>query len=544
MAIEATYKDFQLQMNRMAGSKKASNILLDFEAASDKIKKDIMPEMSKYLDKKNENKDEESKLHKKSDLKDEKNRYRKMLQDVYYKSDFSVAGYDNPDDFIEEMVEEICGYSVLAQAFEDPDVDDIFCLGWDKIFIEKNGENEIYTYNDRFVEALVVDEEGNPIYKQNEFGKYETNDFGEKIQLTQSVPMQVTFRSPKHYKDFIERVLRLTSKQVNQGNHKIVDAEYYEDRICVTDKTVSPVDLSMTIRKHREEHITLDEVRNHGVLNQEIQELLGLFIAGESNIIYAGITGSGKTTSLRALLDYYVARLNKRMLVAEDTQELFPTNPHTLELVTSVTNDPLTNVSLRDLIITALRLKPKYIVVGEVRGPEAEAAVEAMETGHSTLFTMHGGNPWNIINRLVNKYLTQMPSLSIDVVERIIGSSVDYICIQDAIPGIGRRITSITEVTYDFITGRVILIPIYEFDFSTQNFTHINNISPIKANKMMRRGIPYAKFEGLVRESEEVYYKDLIEFKSKNEKKVVSPLNQEVSTLNDSYQIDDDEDNF
>ena len=123
---------------------------------------------------------------------------------------------------------------------------------------------------------------------------------------------------------------------------------------------------------------------------------------------------------------------------------------------------------------------------------EAEAAVEAMATGHSTHFTMHAGVPIDAVNRLVTKYLMMMPSLGIDVVERIIGSAVDYIMIQDAIPGIGRRITSITEVDYDYTKQRVDLKTIVRFDVPTKSFVFENRLAKIKADKMLRKGIqPY-----------------------------------------------------
>lgn len=125
----------------------------------------------------------------------------------------------------------------------------------------------------------------------------------------------------------------------------------------------------------------------------------------------------------------------------------------------------------------------------EVRAEEAQAMVEGMETGHSTITTMHGGNPWNIVNRLVTKYLMAMPSLGIDVVERIIGSSLDYICIQDNIPGIGRKCTSITEVTYNFTTRRVEMKPLVRYDFEKKDFVFVGKISKDKAETMLRRGI-------------------------------------------------------
>lgn len=108
---------------------------------------------------------------------------------------------------------------------------------------------------------------------------------------------------------------------------------------------------------------------------------------------------------------------------------------------------------------------------------------------------MHGGEPVNIINRLVTKYLTAMPSLGIDVVERIIGSAVDYVCIQDAIPGIGRKMTILSEITYDFKTQRVDMKPIFKFDFATKDFKWLNPISEAKAEVMMRRGIKIEQLE-------------------------------------------------
>lgn len=238
-----------------------------------------------------------------------------------------------------------------------------------------------------------------------------------------------------------------------------------------------------------------EQIVGWNVLTNEMADFLGMLIVGECNIIYAGLTGSGKTTSIRALLDYYVTKANKRMLVCEDTQELFPKNEHTLELVSVKSEDKALAVPLGNLIHTALRLKPKYIIVGEVRGEEAQAAVEGMETGHSTIFTMHGGNPWNIVNRLVTKYLMAMPSLGIDVVERIIGSAVDYVCIQDNIPGIGRRITTIAEINYSFEKRRVEMKTICRYDFRKKDFVWEGKVNPEKADKMLRRGIPFEQLE-------------------------------------------------
>jgi pilus assembly protein CpaF len=395
-------------------------------------------------------------------FREKRDEYKSRIQDVIIKRNINVRNM-NRNDVINQMVEDMYGYKVLADLYysnskSDPYgvVTDIYCLAWDKIYYESS--------------------------------KYETPQKYDK-----------TFKNEKDYKDFIERMMREAGKSMlDNGENKVVDFDLYEDRYNAISKAVSPNGFTLTMRKHQEDHITLDDILAQGGMNQEVADLYGLLILGECNTIMGGVTGSGKTTTMRAVLDYYVTKANKRMLVCEDTRELFPKNDHTLELQTSPGVDEKTSVSLRDLIMLALRQKPKYIVVGEVRGAEAEAAVEAMATGHSTHFTMHAGTPIDAVNRLVTKYLMQMPSLGIDVVERIIGSALDYIIIQDAIPGIGRRITSITECTYNYETRRVDLHTIMKFNFKTKQFDMVRKLSAEKANKMLRKGITYEQLEGLV----------------------------------------------
>lgn len=390
----------------------------------------------------------------KEDMRIEKEHVRTLITSCIFSSSIQVRDCEI-EDFINEMVSEYGGYSVLDEAFDDDEVSDIYCLAWDNIFVEKKGQNVRY-------------------WKK--------------------------FRSEEHYNRIVERFLRFDGKELNIGDHKIVDAELYGDRLCATSKAVTPNGITLTIRKHKEVQITLDEMMEQHVMTDEMKELFGLIIDGESNLIYAGITGSGKTTTIRALLDDFVPKNGKRMVVVEDTQELFPKNPHTMQMISTKSDKENLAISLYDLIITALRLKPKYIVVGEVRGEEAAAAVEAMETGHSTIFTMHGGTVWNNINRLVTKYLMKMPSLGTDVVERIIGAAVDYIAIQDDVPGWGRVVSSIDEISYDFHEKRIKVRHIFKFDQIQKEFVFMNRISQDKADKMMRRGIPVERIKDWVME--------------------------------------------
>lgn len=382
----------------------------------------------------------------KSYLREIKRKKREQIIECITQKGIEVRGYnnDNIELFINEMVAETAGYSILEDAFNDPGVSDIYCIKWNVIFVEKNGEN---------------------------------------------IPYWKTFKSPKHYNIIIDRLMMEAGKELNVGDSKIVNFELYGDRGCATSEAVSPDAKSVTIRKHKEDHVVFDEIIDQEVMSEEMREFFEMIIDGEMNLIYGGLTGSGKTTTIRAMIDSVVTRNKKRMLVCEDTQELFPKNKHTLQLVSSPTKDPDTSIDLIDLIYAALRLKPKYVVVGEVRGMEAVAAVEAMETGHSTIFTMHGGKAANIINRLNSKYLMGMPSIGSAVADRIIGAAVDFIAIQSSIPSVGRVCSSIVEVSYDFDNEKIVLKTIFKYDYIKREHVLVNRLSEEKIDKLIERDI-------------------------------------------------------
>ncbi|MDF2879505.1 MAG: secretion system protein [Clostridiaceae bacterium] len=451
--METDFKSFKKDINKFKNQKQ-DGVLLDYEEALEIVREAITEKKMGTTDDTKD--DKEIVIKDKEYLRKKMKLCKLIVEDVVYSKNMHIRGYDKEnliDKFINEMVSEFVGYSILDEAFEDDEVSDIFVINWKTIFVEKKGVNIRY-------------------WK--------------------------TFRNEKHCKNTIERFLREAGKEINLGDKSIVDFELYGDRGCATSPVVSPKGYSLTIRKHAEDHVTREQLINGGVLTEKMSDFLGMIITGECNVIYAGKTGSGKTTTLRALIDYYITKANKRIVVNEDTQELFLLNEHTLELITVKSDKEKAEINLSRLIKTALRLKPKYILVGEVRGEEAMDAVEGAETGHSTLFTMHGGNVWNVLNRLTTKYLMAIPSLGIDVVERIIGEAIDYIGIQDNIPGIGRKLSSLTEISYDFEKRRIVVKPIIEYDFEKQDFVWLNKISKEKATKMLRSGVPLEELKNWI----------------------------------------------
>lgn len=437
---------FATEIGRAEGAGKERFGILPYEKALDVVREKI--ESEEKLKSYNFNDGDKTVAKDKAYYREKMRVYKDIVRNIIKLNSIHVVGYEEKgrfEDLVRDIAADFVGFSVLEGAMEDPGVTDIFILSYNCIYVEKKGRNEEY---------------------------------------------KPTFRSPKHYKDFVDRIMREAGTELNKGEKKIEDFEVFGNRGNAIIDTVATKGYCLTMRKHAENPITLQQIINGGTMSQTIADLLGHIIQGEMNLIYAGITGSGKTTTLRALLDFYVPQLGKRILCAEDTQELFLKNRHTVELKTVHSQKEEEAISMEALIIAALRMKPKYIVVGEVRGAEAQAAVEGMETGHSTIFSMHGGTVWNIVNRLVTKYLMSMPSLGIEVVERIIGSAVDYVAIQDDVPGVGRRVTSIHEISYDFDKQRVAATPICEYSFDIQDWVWSNAVSSEKTRTMLRRGLP------------------------------------------------------
>lgn len=216
--------------------------------------------------------------------------------------------------------------------------------------------------------------------------------------------------------------------------------------------------------RHIEKHITKEQLIDGNVLTEEMSELLEIIVKGESNLICGGLSGSGKTTIIRSLLKPYASKSDKQLVTVEKEN-------------------------------MAMRLKSNDILFGETRGVEAYAAIEAMGTGHHAILTMHGFDARDIVNRLMTNFLMEKPSLDIKIAERTIGNSLDFICIQENIPQIGRRLTSIVEVVFDFEKQCIELKPIYSFNFLKKEFNLVNKISSGKAEELARRGVTSKELE-------------------------------------------------
>ncbi len=270
------------------------------------------------------------------------------------------------------------------------------------------------------------------------------------------------FESREKLEDVIQQIVSRSNRQVNESI-PIVDARLKDgSRVNVV---LDPVALNgpiLTIRKFPEEAITMEDLIRWESISQEAAEYLKVLVKAGYNIFISGATSTGKTTFLNVLADYIPK--TERVITIEDSAEL---QIHGIENlvrmeVRQADGDGVSNVTLRDLIRTSLRMRPDRIIVGEVRGEEALDMIQSMNTGHDgSLSTGHANSPQDMLSRLETMALFAS-GIPIQAIRKQIASSIDIIVQLEKLRDRSRRVTAIAEVL-DCTEDAYILNPIFEF---------------------------------------------------------------------------------
>lgn len=270
------------------------------------------------------------------------------------------------------------------------------------------------------------------------------------------------FESREKLEDVIQQIVSRSNRQVNESI-PIVDARLKDgSRVNVV---LDPVALNgpiLTIRKFPEEAITMEDLIRWESISQEASEYLKVLVKAGYNIFISGATSTGKTTFLNVLADYIPK--TERVITIEDSAEL---QIHGIENlvrmeVRQADGDGVSNVTLRDLIRTSLRMRPDRIIVGEVRGEEALDMIQSMNTGHDgSLSTGHANSPQDMLSRLETMALFAS-DIPIQAIRKQIASSIDIIVQLERLRDRSRRVTAIAEVL-DCTEDAYILNPIFEF---------------------------------------------------------------------------------
>ncbi len=316
-----------------------------------------------------------------------------------------------------ELFREIRKLDVLQELLEDNEITEIMVNGKNYIFIEKNGK--IMRAPQRF-------------------------DSKEKLEA------------------IIQQIVSKSNRVVNESS-PIVDARLENGaRVNVV---LAPVALNgpiVTIRRFPDQPIQMKDLIRYGALPQEVADFLALLVQAKYNILISGGTGSGKTTFLNALSHYIPS--GERIITIEDNAELQIQGIENLvRLETRNANvEECQEITIRDLIKTALRMRPSRIIVGEVRGAEAIDMIQCLNTGHDgSLSTAHANSAKDLLYRIETMVLMGM-DLPLDAIRRQIASGVDIIVQLGRLRDKSRKVLEIAEIIG--IEGHEIRIrPLYEF---------------------------------------------------------------------------------
>lgn len=277
------------------------------------------------------------------------------------------------------------------------------------------------------------------------------------------------FSSKEKLEDVIQQMVGTNNRMVNEST-PIVDTRLKDgSRVNIVLSPISIDGAAVSIRKFPEKPFQMEDLIEKESITQEAADFLRKMVEAKYNIFVSGGTGSGKTTFLNVLSGYIPKK--ERILTIEDSAELqIQGNPNLVRLETRNANlegvDPIT---IRDLIKTALRMRPDRIVVGECRGAEALDVLQAMNTGHDgSLSTGHANSCKDMLSRLETMVLMGM-DLPLPAIRSQIASGVDLLVHLGRLRDHSRKVLMIAEIE-GMKDGEVCIRPLYEFVETRQSF--------------------------------------------------------------------------
>jgi pilus assembly protein CpaF len=305
------------------------------------------------------------------------------------------------DDLCERVLRLAGGLGPLEPLLSDPEVNEVMVNGPERVYVERRGR---------------------------------------------VVPAPVRFSGEAELLHAIERILAPLGRRVDEAS-PLCDARLADgSRVNVVLPPLSLVGPCLTIRRFRREGFSLRDLVGNGTVGPAAAELLALAVAGRASILVSGGTGSGKTTTLNALSGAIPG--GERVVTIEDAAELSLRQDHVVSLESRPANlEGRGEVTIRGLVVNALRMRPDRIVVGEVRGPEALDLLQALNTGHDgSLSTVHANSPADALRRLETLALMAGVGLPHDAVRGQVADALDLVVHQARMPDGSRRIVSVCEV--------------------------------------------------------------------------------------------------
>jgi len=348
-----------------------------------------------------------------------KSKVNSSAQKLVYENDFPLT-IEEKTKIIGEIVDDIVGHGPIEEFLRDNEVTEIMINNPHTIYIEKFGK----------------------IYKTNK-----------------------SFLDENHLMRIIDKIVSRIGRRVDESS-PYVDARLPDgSRVNII---ISPLTLNgpvMTIRKFASVPFTIDDLIEMGTCTKKVAEFMESCVKGRLNIMTSGGTGTGKTTMLNVLSSFIPD--NERIITIEDAAELQLGQMHVIRLEARPPNiEGKGEVTIRDLVRNALRMRPDRIIVGEVRGGEALDMLQAMNTGHDgSISTLHANAPRDVLSRIETMVLMAGVDLPVRAIREQLSSAIDMIIHLNRLKDGSRKIVKITEV--QGMEGEIITLQdIFQFDFA------------------------------------------------------------------------------
>jgi len=303
---------------------------------------------------------------------------------------------------VNDVQHELFGLGPLEPLLKDPTVSDILVNSHDTIYVERRGKIEATT---------------------------------------------VRFKDDEHLMRVIERIVSSVGRRIDESS-PMVDARLQDgSRVNAIIPPLSIDGPVLSIRRFGADPLRMAALVENKALTRDIADMLQMVVNARLNILISGGTGAGKTTLLNALSAFIPE--NERIVTIEDSAELQLQQPHVVRLETRPPNiEGKGEVTQRDLVKNALRMRPDRIVIGEVRGGEAIDMLQAMNTGHDgSLTTVHANTPRDALSRLETMIQMTGMRLSDRAMRQQIASALNLVVQVARLSDGSRRVTSISEVT-------------------------------------------------------------------------------------------------